>query len=150
MKFRDYLLLNKDKVIDIYFDMDGVFAEYDIGNFDYSTIRPIKSTIKLMEELKNNGINIKVLSICKNNNIKNEKYDWINKYIPFLNKEDLIFLSKEENQGIESKDLKSNYLRDNSNKENINILIDDDIVIIKKVSIDNKDIKVFHISSIIE
>ena len=47
MKFNDFLLKNKDKIIDIYFDMDSVFAEYDIGNFDYSTIRPIKTVINL-------------------------------------------------------------------------------------------------------
>ena len=80
MKFNDFLLKNKDKIIDIYFDMDGVFAEYDIGNFDYSTIRPIKTVINLMNNLYKDGLNIKVLSICKNNKVVEEKYDWIEKY----------------------------------------------------------------------
>lgn len=150
MKFNDYLFENRDKIIDIYFDMDGVFAEYDPGNFDYSTIRPIKTVINIMNNLLNDGMNVRVLSICKTNKIVEEKYDWINKYAPFLNRENLIFLSKEEHEGIESKDLKSNYLRDNSNKDHVTILVDDDITIIKKIRNDNEDVKVFHISSIIE
>ena len=145
MKFKEYLIENKEKNIDIYFDMDGVFAEYDIGNFDYSSIRPIKSVIKLMEKLSKEKINVKVLSICKNNKIVNEKYGWINKYASFLKKDNINFISKEENPGFESSELKSNFLR-----KNINILIDDDIVIIKKVIKENEEVKVFHVSSIIE
>ena len=150
MKFDKYLIENRDKNIDIYFDMDGVFAEYDIGNFDYSTIRPIKSVINIMNNLRRDGMNVKVLSICRNNKIVDEKYDWIDKYVPFLKKDDLIFLSKEDNPGIESNELKSNYLKNNINKDHVNILIDDDSLIIKKVVKENEDVKVFHVSSIIE
>lgn len=148
MKFDKFLFENKDNIVDIYFDMDGVFAEYDIGNFDYSTIRPIKSVINIMNNLRKDGMNVKVLSVCKNNRIVDEKYKWIEKFVPFLKEEDLIFLSKEENVGIESCDLKSNYLK-NINKNHINILIDDDSTVIKKVAKENEDVKVFHISSII-
>ena len=150
MKFNDFLLKNKDKIIDIYFDMDGVFAEYDIGNFDYSTIRPIKTVINLMNNLYKDGLNIKVLSICKNNKVVEEKYDWIEKYVPFLKKENLIFISKGEHPGYESNELKSNYLKDKINKKHVTILIDDDSSIIKKVCKENEDVKVFHVSSIIE
>jgi hypothetical protein len=73
MKFDKFLLDNKDKVIDIYFDMDGVFAEYDIGNFDYSTIRPIKSVINIMNNLIKDGMNVKVLSICRTNQAIDEQ-----------------------------------------------------------------------------
>lgn len=150
MKFKDFLIKNKNRIMDIYFDMDGVFAEYDIGNFDYSTIRPINTVITLMKNLMNDGYNIKVLSICKNNKIIDEKYVWIEKYASFLDKENLIFLSKEDNPGYESNELKSNYLKENTNKDAFNILIDDDIGIIKKVTKDNENVKVFHVSSIIE
>ena len=150
MKFYDYLEDNKDKKIDIYFDMDGVFVEYDIGNFDYSTIRPIDYVINIMKDLKERGLNVKILSICKNNKIVDEKYSYIEKYLPFINREDIILLSKEENNGYESNELKSNYLKENTIKDNITILIDDDSTIIKKVVKENQDVKVFHISSIIE
>ena len=149
MKFLDYISENKDKKIDIYFDMDGVICEYDIGNFHYSTIRPINNTINLMKKLIDDGINVYILSICKTNKIVDEKYEYLNKHIPFFDKDKAIFLSKEEIDG-ESKDMKSYYLTNNINKKNVNILVDDDITIIKKITSDNKDVKVFHISSIIE
>ena len=149
MKFFDYINDNKDKEIDIYFDMDGVICEYDIGNFDYNTIRPIYNTINLMKRLISEGINVYILSICKTNKIVDEKYEYLDKYIPFFNKDNAIFLSKEEITG-ESKDMKSDYLTNNINKNHINILVDDDIPVIKMITSDNKDVKVFHISSIVE
>lgn len=148
MKFKEFINNNKD--IDIYFDMDGVFAEYDIGNFDYNTIRPIKSVIKLMKELIDDNINVKILSICKNNKIVEEKYEWLEKHLPFFNKENAIFLSKEEIPNVESNELKSNYLKNNIDKSHTNILVDDDILVIKKIVKENQDVKVFHVSSIIE
>ncbi|MBQ3475667.1 MAG: hypothetical protein IJH20_05830 [Bacilli bacterium] len=149
MKILDYINENKDKKIDIYFDMDGVICEYDIGNFDYNTIRPINNTINLMKKLIDDGINVYILSICKTNKIVDEKYEYLDKHIPFFDKDKAIFLSKEEINS-ESKDMKSDYLTNNINKKNVNILVDDDITIIKKITSDNKDVKVFHISSIIE
>ena len=56
MKFYDTIEQYSDKNITIYVDMDGVIAEYDIGNFDYNTIRPLKSNIKRIEELLKKGI----------------------------------------------------------------------------------------------
>ena len=63
MKFYKYLEDNKDKIIDIYFDMDGVFVEYDIGNFDYSTIRPVNYVINIMKKLIDDGYNLKVVYV---------------------------------------------------------------------------------------
>ncbi len=149
MKFYEFLDNYENSDVDIYFDMDGVIAEYDIGNFDYNSIRPINSVINTMKELIENGYNVRILSICKNNKIVDEKYDWLKKHLVFFDKNNAIFLSKEEYLGYESSELKNNYLNDNANKDHINILIDDDILVIKKIK-ENKDIKVFHISSIIE
>ena len=150
MIFNDYLKENEDNIIDIYFDMDGVFAEYQIGNFDYSKIRPIKSVIKVMNDLIDKGINVKVLSICKTNKIREDKYVWIDKYTPFLDRDNLILISKEEYPNFKSEELKSNYLKENVIKNHVNILIDDDSRIIWKVVDNNPDVKVFHVSSIIK
>ena len=150
MKFYDYLSNYENNKVDVYFDMDGVFAEYDIGNFDYETIRPISSVINTMSKLSKEGYNVKILSICKNNKIVEEKYEWIKKHLEFFDKNNAHFLSKEEYQGVESSDLKSNYFKNDSNKEHINILIDDDSNVIKKIVKENEDVRVFHISSIIE
>ena len=150
MKFYKYLEDNKDKIIDIYFDMDGVFVEYDIGNFDYSTIRPVNYVINIMKKLIDDGYNLKVLSVCRNNKIVEEKKEYMDKYVPFINSKDIILLSKERYDGFESNELKSNYLKENTNKEHVSILIDDDSAIIKKVVKENDDVKVFHVSSIID
>ena len=149
MKFDKYIEDNKDKNINIYFDMDGVIAEYDIGNFDYSTIRPINTVITKMKELIDSGYNVEILSICKNNKIVDEKYDWLKDHIPFFNKDKANFLSKEEYEGYESNELKSKFLKDNANSNDINILVDDDSQIIKKVVKENENVKVFHVSSVI-
>ena len=99
MKFYDCIEKNKDKNISIYCDMDGVLAEYDIGNFDYESIRPLTSTIKKIEDLyKEDNISIYILSICKTNNIVYDKITWFKKHMPFLKQENIILLSKEDNK----------------------------------------------------
>ncbi|MBR1377421.1 MAG: hypothetical protein IJ565_06405 [Bacilli bacterium] len=151
MKFYSYIENNDDKKINIYVDMDGVLAEYDIGNFDYGTIRPLYSNIKRIEELvKKDNINLELLSICKNNKVVEEKKIWLKKYMPFFDVNKANLISKEEYEGIPSRELKSNYLKENTDKEEINILVDDDPDIIKCVVKNNDDVKVFHVSSWID
>ena len=68
--------------------------------------------------------------------------------MPFLNNENIVLISKEKEKGIESDELKSNYLIENA-KSDINIVIDDDIRIIKKLK-ENNNLKIFHVSSLID
>ena len=149
MKFYDYIESNKDKVIDIYFDMDGVLAEYDVGNFDYSTIRPIETVINAMKELYIK-YNVKILSVCITNKIVEDKYIWLDKYMPFFDPDDAIFLSKEEREGIDSKDLKSDYLKKKKKSNHVTIMVDDDSSVIKTIRKNNEDVKIFHVSSLIK
>ena len=151
MELFDLIESNSDKNIDIYCDMDGVIAEYQIGNFDYNTIRPIMTTINNLKYLSNkNNISIYILSICKTNNIVNDKIYWINKYMPFINKDSIILLSKEKIHNKESKEIKRDYLENNINTNNLNIMIDDDINIIKEIRNGIHEINIFHVSSIID
>lgn len=152
MKFYDTINKYKDKAINLYVDMDGVISEYDIGNFDYSTIRPLKSNIKRINELINKNINVKILTICKSNLIINEKKDWIKKNMPFFDINNVIFISKEDeiNYNFSSKELKSNYLQDNINNNHVNIVVDDDNEIIKYIVKNNPEVIVFQVSSWIE
>lgn len=152
MNFYDTINKYKDKAINLYVDMDGVIAEYDIGNFDYSTIRPLKSNIKRINELINKNINVKILTICKSNLIINEKKDWIKKNMPFFDINNVIFISKEDeiNYNFSSKELKSNYLQDNINNNQVNIVVDDDNEIIKYIVKNNPEVIVFQVSSWIE
>lgn len=149
MKFYETIEKYSDKTIDIYVDMDGVIAEYDIGNFDYNTIRPLQSNIKRIKELIDNNINVKILTICKNNKIVEEKIVWIQKYMPFFDINNVIFISKEDEKysGLSSKELKSEFLKSNINYDNINIVVDDDNEIIKYIIKNNENIIVFQVSS---
>ena len=150
MKILDYINENSDKTIDIYFDMDGVLAEYDIGNFDYENIRPIDTAISFVKGLLDyKNINIYVLSVCKEDNVVNQKIEWFKKHMNFLNKDNIILLSK-ENKDISSDEYKSNYLKENINKTHLNIVVDDDIRIIKVIKKNNEEVNIFHVSSIIK
>lgn len=152
MKFYEEIEKNKDKNISIYCDMDGVLAEYDIGNFDYETIRPLKSTIKKIEDLyKEKNINIYILSICKTDSIVSDKLIWFKKYMPFLKDENIILLSKEDKKynGVSSKEIKSNYLKEHA-KNDVNIVIDDDNDVIKYIRKNNENVIVFQDSSLVD
>lgn len=149
MKLFDFINSNNDKIINIYCDMDGVLCEYDIGNFNYDELRPMKTSINNIKKLHNyNNINIYILSICKTNNIRNDKIKWMNLNMPFLNNDNFIFISKEDIKDISSKEIKLDYLNNNIDN-NINIVIDDDINVIKHLK-NNKNLKIFHVSSIID
>lgn len=152
MKFYETIDKYIDQTIDIYVDMDGVIAEYDIGNFDYNTIRPLQSNIKRIRNLIDKGINVKILTVCKNNKIVEEKIEWIKKYMPFIDIDNVIFISKEKKEyiGLSSKELKSNYLKNNIRKGIINIVVDDDNEIVKYLIKNNNDIIVFQVSSWID
>ncbi len=152
MKFYDTIDKHKNEMINLFVDMDGVIAEYDIGNFDYGTIRPLQSNIKRIKELlKQDNISVKILTVCKNNNIVDEKKIWIKKYMPFFDLDDVIFLSKEDEKYSQksSKELKSEYLK-NMEDDKINIMVDDDNEIVKYIVKNNKDILVFQVSSWID
>lgn len=152
MKFYETIDKYNDKNIDIYVDMDGVISEYDIGNFDYDTIRPLQSNIKRIKELINERISVKILTVCKNNKIIDEKIKWIEKYMPFFDLNDVIFISKENEKysGLSSKELKSEFLKLNVSDDNINIVVDDDNEIVKYLVKNNKNIIVFQVSSWID
>lgn len=150
MKFLDYINSNTDKKVEVYFDMDGVFAELDFGNFDYKTIRPIKTVLTLMKILHDQGVDVKVLSICRTNEIVKGKIEWLKINASFLEEKNIYLLSKEENPGIESKDLKTNFLKENTNEDHVIIHVDDDITIIKQLQKETPNVKVFHVSSVIE
>ncbi len=152
MKFYETLNRYNGKNIYVFVDMDGVVAEYDIGNFDYDTIRPLQSNIKRIKKLINDNINVKVLTICKNNKIVDEKVKWIEKYMPFFDINNVIFISKENEKyrELSSKELKSEFLKLNTNDNNINIVVDDDNEIVKYLVKNNKNIIVFQVSSWID
>ena len=90
MKFIETIEKYREQEINIYFDMDGVLAEYDIDNFNYEEIRPIQSIINKVELLdKTTNINVRILSICKKSNIIEEKIKWLREHMSFISIEKL-------------------------------------------------------------
>jgi hypothetical protein len=153
MKLFDTINKYNKESISIYCDMDGVLAEYDIGNFDYTTIRPLNSNIKKINDLfKKDNIKVYILSICKTNKIIEDKKIWFKKYMPFINEENMILISKEDEKykDLKSKEIKSNYLKENIKNNDISIVIDDDNDIIKYVRKNNDNVIIFHVSSLID
>ena len=103
----------KSQKVKVYFDMDGTLAEYDAEDKEkilsnqagvYLTKRPLKSIINVADKLaKIDNIEICIASNCHFKEQKEEKILWLEKYTPFIKKEniniivfnDMIF-SKEE------------------------------------------------------
>ena len=147
----------KSQKVKVYFDMDGTLAEYDVEDKEkilynqaglYLTKRPLKSIINVADKLaKIDNIEICIVSNCHFKEQKEEKLLWLEKYTPFIKKEniniivfnDMIF-SKEEKDF-----LKANLIISNLKQNEFAYLIEDDHKIIRAT---NKfsNIKACHMS----
>lgn len=147
----------KSQKVKVYFDMDGTLAEYDAEDKEkilsnqagvYLTKRPLKSIINVADKLaKIDNIEICIASNCHFKEQKEEKLLWLEKYTPFIKKEniniivfnDMIF-SKEEKDF-----LKANLIISNLKQNEFAYLIEDDHKIIRAT---NKfsNIKACHMS----
>lgn len=139
------------KPIKIFFDMDGVISSYDAGKpLDFLNKRPLTENIKKIDAIKNlPDVELNILSICKKDFQIEEKNIWLDKNAPFFKKENRIIISKEQNPGISSADLKANYLKNlNSNKQIA--VVDDDNLVLKTIMEKAKDVIVFQDSELID
>ena len=140
-----------EKAIMLFVDMDGVIASYDAGKkLDFSKKRPLRENINKLEKIGEiPNVELHILSICKKDFQIEEKNTWLDKYAPFFKRENRVIISKEKFQGIESSNLKVNYL--NSIKTNKQIvLLDDDNLILKHVMKEAEGVIVFQDSELID
>ena len=123
------------KHIDLFVDMDGVIADYDVGNAaDYNKKRPLITSIKKLEEIsKMDNVTIHILSVTRSNDGFGEKHIWLDEFAPFFKEENRVIISREANNFEHSADLKAKYLKELDKEDSIIILIDDDPRILKKV-----------------
>ena len=135
MYFKSKIDEFKNDRLKIFVDMDGVVADYDIGtDLDYSIKRPLYSNIKQIEEISHyNNIELYILSITRHNEGINQKQVWLDKYMPFIKKENRIILSREENEMKRSRYIKTEYLKEIISDEYKIILIDDDPTVIDEI-----------------
>ena len=145
MYIKDIIDKYKTKTIKIYVDMDGVIADYDVGNAsDYDTKRPLTTSISKIEAIsKLDNIELFILSITRKDEGIDQKNNWLDKFAPFFKKENRVIISKERNKGFSSKELKANFLKQVKRDSSIIMVIDDDPAILKEIKVKNPDVVLF-------
>lgn len=159
MYFKEYLSKYKDKKINIYIDMDGVVADYDVISFKdikekddaYLNKRPVMSSINVLKEISEmDNVTLNILSCTKKDSQKEGKIIWISKYMNFIKKENINLFSREEKEYLKSALIKKEFLETHYNKEEITIIIDDSHDVLKEADHLNLGIIPLHISSILD
>ena len=152
MYLREYIDSFKGEKIKMYVDMDGVIADYNVGEpRNYDKKRPLFTSINKLEEIsKISNVELFILSVTRMTIGIEEKNIWLDKYAPFFKKENRVIISREANNFEESKNLKSTYLKNLQRNGEIIIVIDDDPSVIKQIADDNKDVKILKDTALID
>ena len=141
MYLKEYLeKINKN--IKLYVDMDGVIADYNVGepaNFDKK--RPLLTSISKLEEIsKMNNVELFILSVTRMDKGYEEKNIWLDRYAPFFKKENRNIISRESNNFKSSSDLKADFIKKIEKDDNEIVIIDDDPLILKTLKETREDI----------
>ena len=154
-------IYKKNKNIEIYLDMDGTIVELLFDKNQsyrekgvYLNKRPIEPVINEIEEIRNRFplIKFKILSCSKSNQMRDEKNEWLNINMPFINSNDRIIFSEEAGDYLrdDRNIVKAEYINKNISDDKIIFLIDDDIEVLKGVQNLLKDnIIPVHVTSIL-
>ena len=149
----------KSNKVKVFFDMDGVLAEYEIISEDvfdkpdfYKNLRPLRASLKFMKKVsKLKNVDACILSCCRKTQHRLDKIAWLNKYAPYLKPENVHIICYEEIK-FKPEDkykLKENFLLKMKKKEDfVAFHVDDDVRIIKAERA-TKGINIIHLSSII-
>lgn len=160
MIINDIKKLAKENKVIVLFDMDGVLAEYGVGEKEriasnepnlFLNARPLFENIKKAKRIsKIKNVTVGIQSNCQYKEQKQDKKTWLQKYVPFVSKEDInIIAYKDEEYDLSNKQaLKVNYIKEKYQNGEIVILIDDDHRIIKETL--KQGVKVYHVSSLID
>lgn len=120
---------------------------------EYSETEPAQYIIDILKDIsKISNIDLYILYLSKSVKITKEKKDWLKKYVPFINEENWIIITKELNEySSENRDIvKAQKIKDLENKYDYFILLDDDHKILKEAQkIVGKNFSPFHISSVL-
>lgn len=136
-------LEGKYSKIKLYVDMDGVIADYIVGEArDYDKKRPLISTIKQLEEISNqNNIELNILSISRMDIGVEQKNKWLDEYAPFFKANNRFIISRESNNMEKSYKLKCDFVRNIKREDGaIIVIIDDDCDIVHKLKDENDDV----------
>ena len=141
MYIKDVIEKYKDKKIKIYVDMDGVIADYDVGNpGNYDKKRPLLANIKLLEEIaREPNIEMYILSVSRMNEGVEQKEYWLDQYAPFFEKDKRVIIPREKNGFLPATDLKVNFIKKIERNGEVIIVIDDDPRILHALAEANLD-----------
>lgn len=115
--------LAKANTVKIFFDMDGVCAEYGASDKHliesnafgfYLGKRPIYSVLEVMKRLsETSNVEVLILSNCHFPEQKQDKISWLKKFAPFIKKENInIIVLNDEVYTKETKYfIKGNYIK---------------------------------------
>lgn len=154
-------IYESNKELEIYLDMDGTIIEllFDMeesfaqrGN--YIRKQPIKPVIEKITKIHiiYPDLKIKILSFSRNNNMTKEKNKWLDINMPFINNENRIFLTEEENKydKLNVNKIKGEYIKSDITEGKIAILIDDDVRILNETQkILKEQVIPIHVTSVI-
>jgi len=143
MYFKSFIESIDSKKIKIFVDMDGVIADYIVGEArDYDKKRPLLTTIAQLEEFSHReNVELYILSISRSDIGVDEKNVWLDKYAPFFKKENRIIISRESNNMEKSYKLKCDFIKSVEREKDCTIVvIDDDCDIVHKLKDENCDI----------
>ena len=142
MYLKEYLEQYNDKKIKLFVDMDGVIADYILGDAkDYDKKRPLYDSIKKLEEIsKMSNIELFIFSATRYTEGYPQKEWWLDQYAPFFKKENRIIISREANNMEESSDLKARYMENLKRDGSIIIVIDDDPKNLKAIKKTSEDV----------
>lgn len=131
-----FLEENKDKKIALFSDIDGVIANFE---FDYDNAinkdcdgtfflnkKPIHTVIDFYKELKKyNNIDFYVLSACVYEHQTKAKSKWLEKYAPFFDKDNQIYVVKETTKynSDNKSDIKTQFIVDKVREYNYDYVL---------------------------
>lgn len=145
------LLKEIDGNIDLFIDMDGVISSYDFGQpLDFKNKRPLTTNINTLKKISEmNNVNLFILSVCRKDNEVKIKNDWLDKFAPLFKNDNRFILSKETYTGLSSAELKLMFLKKYKSDNKI-IVVDDDNNVLKTISIELDNIKLYQDSELID
>ncbi len=134
--------------VHLYLDMDGVLANYDVGNLiSYKEKRPLHNnidSIKFLSTIPN--VELFILSVCKDDMEKNEKNAWLDINANFIMNDHRIFINKDDKPVME---IKSNYIKE-LGRNNKLVYLDSDNQALEYIKYNNNDIVVLESSELVD
>lgn len=142
MFFEDQIKELGDNKIKIFVDMDGVIADFNVGEAkNFHKKRPLTENIKKLETVsKFDNVEMYILSVARLNVGVEEKNMWLDEVAPFFKKENRIIIPREENGFMGAIDLKLLFMKNLERDGSKLILIDDDPQILHEMQQKYKDL----------